>query len=85
MQPTLFLALWRRVHAAMKKEAPNTAMVWSPSSANGYPYGGRNLSAEDLLLLDTNGNGRLDAGDDPYSPFYPGDQYVDWVGYVMLM
>jgi hypothetical protein len=55
-------------------------MVWSPSSSNGYPYGGRALSAPDLALLDTNGNGVLDAGDDPYSPYYPGDEFVDWVG-----
>ena len=29
--------------------------------------------------LDTNGNGRLDNEDDPYSPYYPGDAWVDWV------
>ncbi len=29
-------------------------------------------------LLDTNGNGRLDAQDDPYAPYYPGDDVVDW-------
>ena len=39
------------------------------------------LSADDLALLDTNKNGVLDAGDDPYSPYYPGDDMVDWVGY----
>ena len=22
----------------------------------------------------------MDAGDDPYAPYYPGDEYVDWVG-----
>ena len=38
------------------------------------------LSDEDLVLLDTNKNGRLDTGDDPYSPYYPGDDKVDWVG-----
>lgn len=33
-----------------------------------------------MKLMDTNGNGVLDSLDDPYSPFYPGDDYVDWVG-----
>jgi hypothetical protein len=80
MQPTAFLNLWRRLYTAMKRVAPNTVMVWSPSSSNGYPYGGRQLSAADLALLDTNGNGLLDSNDDPYAPYYPGDEYVDWVG-----
>ena len=35
MQPTRFLALWNRVHAALKEDAPLTAMVWAPSSGNG--------------------------------------------------
>jgi hypothetical protein len=30
--------------------------------------------------MDTNRNGILDEGDEPYAPFYPGDEYVDWVG-----
>lgn len=29
--------------------------------------------------MDTNHNGRLDVGDDPYSPYYPGDEYVDYI------
>lgn len=31
-------------------------------------------------LLDTNNNALFDEGDDPYMPYYPGDDYVDWVG-----
>lgn len=34
----------------------------------------------DFQLMDTNNDGKLDGNDDPYSPFYPGDEYVDWVG-----
>ena len=30
--------------------------------------------------LDTNNDGWVDMSDDPYTPFYPGDQWVDWVG-----
>jgi hypothetical protein len=87
MQPTKYIPLWRRVHAAVKRVAPQTAFVWSPNFSYGYPYGsqtGRMLAGpipvDDLLLLDTNKDGKFDSNDDPYSPFYPGDEYVDWVG-----
>jgi len=49
-----------------------------------YPYGQTQdfttLSAADQTLLDTNNNGVLDAGDDAFSPYYPGDELVDWIG-----
>ncbi|KAK9837157.1 hypothetical protein WJX81_006857 [Elliptochloris bilobata] len=32
------------------------------------------------LEMDTNGDGKVDQTDDPYSPYYPGDEWVDWVG-----
>ncbi|KAJ3281919.1 hypothetical protein HK104_011207 [Borealophlyctis nickersoniae] len=58
-----------------------TAMVWSPNIGTGYPYvGGAVPLLEDMPSLDTDGNGVLDNGDDPYLPYYPGDEYVDWVG-----
>ncbi len=31
-------------------------------------------------MLDTNGDGKLDMSDDMYTPYYPGDEWVDWVG-----
>jgi len=34
----------------------------------------------DFVVLDTNGDGRLNEEDDMYTPFYPGDDVVDWVG-----
>jgi hypothetical protein len=34
----------------------------------------------DFELLDTNKDGKIDWRDDPYSGYYPGDEYVDWVG-----
>lgn len=36
--------------------------------------------AADFLLLDTNHDGVLNNLDSPYSPYYPGDQYIDWIG-----
>lgn len=41
-----------------------------------YPWGPSRFDP----LLDTNKDGQLDRGDDPYLPYYPGDAYVDWIG-----
>jgi beta-mannanase len=30
--------------------------------------------------MDTNNDGVISSLDDPFGPFYPGDDYVDWVG-----
>lgn len=30
--------------------------------------------------LDTDGDGTLTYNDSPFSPYYPGDEYVDWIG-----
>ncbi|KAJ3079917.1 hypothetical protein HK102_003431 [Quaeritorhiza haematococci] len=80
-QPTLFRALWIRVHDALKAGAPLTGMVWAPSSGNGYPYSAdvRLRNQVDFAIMDTNKDGVIDARDDPYEPFYPGDEYVEWV------
>ena len=71
-----------------------TAMLWSPNIGGGYPYGGGDslpkandpdpIQRENFQQLNTNNAGssanRIDALDDPYGPYYPGDEYVDWVG-----
>ncbi|KAJ3412552.1 hypothetical protein HDV05_000586 [Chytridiales sp. JEL 0842] len=83
-QPTLYTQTWIRFARAVRARAPKVALVWSPNPGSGYPYGGppRNApySPEDLALLDTNRDGRVTWDDDPYTPFYPGDEWVDWVG-----
>ncbi|EGF79028.1 hypothetical protein BATDEDRAFT_35503 [Batrachochytrium dendrobatidis JAM81] len=62
----------------------NTAMVWSPVSALSYPFpGGRffpNQTESRFQQLDTNQDGVFNAEDDPFLPYYPGDDAVDWVG-----
>ncbi|RKP01550.1 hypothetical protein CXG81DRAFT_25762 [Caulochytrium protostelioides] len=57
-----------------------TAMVWSPNTGLGYPYGQVTAGAADLALLDTNRDGVVTAADDPYLPYWPGAAAVDWVG-----
>ncbi len=78
-------ALYRETYQAMADivhgEARNVAMVWAPNNSAGYPFYERSdLSAADRAILDTSKNGILDASDEPYAPYYPGDAYVDWVG-----
>lgn len=72
-----FTAVADEVHAAL----PHAVMVWSPSWAGSYPFApGAAPQGERLAELDTSGNGIFDAEDDPYEPYYPGDDAVDWVG-----
>ncbi|KAJ3096590.1 hypothetical protein HDU96_000719, partial [Phlyctochytrium bullatum] len=89
-QPLDFIAAWRRAHDTLTRLLgpdlrDRVAFVWAPNSGNGYPYPGGAWSPaaadlERIRMLDTNGDGVLDGLDNPYAPYYPGDEYVDWVG-----
>ncbi|MGZ6340233.1 MAG: glycoside hydrolase family 26 protein [Candidatus Limnocylindrales bacterium] len=82
--PVAYVAAFRRVADAVDADAPGAAMLWAPNEGEGYPFaGGPYAATSDSLAaraLDTNGDGRLDATDDPYAPYWPGPAYVDWVG-----
>lgn len=87
-KPADYVDAFRTVAAALDAGAPGAEMLWAPSYAAGYPfteaYGA--LDGPDvgtLRALDTNGNGLVEPGDDPYLPYYPGDDAVDWVGLTM--
>lgn len=83
-QPADFIAAFRRVAAAVHAGAPRSAMIWAPNEGGGYPFPGGTFAAVPgspaIADLDTDGDGRLTAADDPYAPYYPGDDAVDWVG-----
>jgi hypothetical protein len=88
-QPTRFVAAFRALASAVHGGSSDARMVWSPSYGAGYPFGEsagrlRDLSATDVAKLDTNDDGQLTAADDPYSPYWPGESSVDWVGLSML-
>lgn len=88
-QPTQFVRAFRTLATAVHGGTSDASMVWSPSYGAGYPFGEsagrlRDLSASDVSKLDTNGDGRLTAADDPYAPYWPGDTAVDWVGLSMF-
>lgn len=94
-RPAAYVSAFRDLAQVLHARALSASTVWSPVYGAGYPFGGaidgvRSLgvlsssaSPGDLSRLDTDGDGRLDEGDDPYSPYYPGDRAVDWVGLSM--
>ncbi|MEV7429900.1 glycosyl hydrolase [Nocardioides sp. NPDC092400] len=83
-QPAAYVAAFRRVAEAVHRGAPGTAMVWAPNYGGGYPFaGGAHQAAPgspDARVLDTDGDGSVTRRDDPYAPYWPGRQHVDWVG-----
>jgi hypothetical protein len=83
-QPTAYVEAFRRVAEAVHRGAPGSAMMWAPNSAEGYPFDGGEFAAlpgtDDFRALDTDSDGALTLQDDPYAPYYPGDDAVDWVG-----
>ena len=88
-QPTPFKESWIRVVKAVRDalgaNVRRVAFIWAPNAGNGYPFGQAEFSitkaSDDYPVLDTNKDGELNTQDDPYTPYYPGDEYVDWVGF----
>lgn len=83
-QPTEYRAAFRAMATALDSAAPGVAMMWAPNYGGGYPFAGGQFetTAGELGFeaLDTNSDGALTMADDPYAPYYPGDDVVDWVG-----
>ncbi|TPX34471.1 mannan endo-1,4-beta-mannosidase [Synchytrium microbalum] len=79
-KPSTYIPFWRRIYTAVKAKAPNVAFVWSPNVKDGEFAQTAAANSTDFKLQDTNNDGAVTMADDPYTPFYPGDQYVDWVG-----
>ncbi|MDF9715397.1 OpgC domain-containing protein [Nocardioides sp. ChNu-99] len=84
-QPRSYVEAFRTVADAVHDATPHAAMVWSPVYGAGYPYGAAYGDVDpdrlaEVAELDTDGSGRLDEGDDPYGPYWPGPEAVDWVG-----
>jgi len=83
-QPQDYVAAFRLLADEVHARAPLTAMLWAPNYGGGYPFAGGAFEAqpdtEAFAALDTNNDGTLSPADDPYGPYYPGDDVVDWVG-----
>ncbi|KAL7748941.1 hypothetical protein RI367_005589 [Sorochytrium milnesiophthora] len=80
-KPVQYRETFQRLARAIKQGTTNTFMVWVPNEGQGYPFKAPIAvsSAEDRAM-DTNGDGTVDGRDDPYTPYFPGAEYVDWVG-----
>ena len=87
-QAVAYKAAFRMLAEGLDATAPHVETVWSPVYGSGYPFraeqgadGDIGLPDEvDIAPLDTDGDGRLAPGDDPYGPYFPGSDVVDWVG-----
>ncbi len=83
-QPSAYVDAFRRLAQAVHAATPGAAMLWAPNYGAGYPFSGGRYEAHagspDFALLDTDHDGSLTTADDPYAPYYPGDDAVDWVG-----
>ena len=83
-KPQLFIMMWRKLYSLLNPVRNQTFLLWSPFEGSGYPFPNEQyfpeVNSREYILLDTNKDGVLDGKDDPYSPYYPGDEYVDWVG-----
>ncbi len=83
-QPALYKEKFRMLGQSIHSTTHGTAMIWAPNSGNGYPFSGGQYGVkpdtQDFFALDTDGNGVIDMHDDMYTPYYPGDDAVDWVG-----
>jgi hypothetical protein len=82
-QPDTYVSAFRAVAQAFAPR-DNAVMVWQPFVGRDYPYAGHrdapSPGAPGFTALDTNGDGAWTTDDDAYSPYYPGDDFVDWVG-----
>lgn len=82
-QPSAFKATFRRVADKVHAWTSEARVMFCPAiDARGYPFSSRlaDLSDIDRQAMDTNGNGQVDNEDDPYGPFWPGDEFVDLIG-----
>jgi len=91
-QPVRYTNAFTRVANAIHALGPRAAMVWAVANYQGYPFTYNNMTvanylnstyhgtSNDFAAMDTDGNGVLTSADDPYGPYYPGDDVVDWVG-----
>ena len=83
-EPSAYVTAFRTVATAVHADAPGSAMMWAPNYGGGYPFtGGAHEAAAGSAqagLLDTDRDGVVTSADDPYAPYWPGDDAVDWVG-----
>ena len=68
-QPALYVDRFREFAGVIHQHVPDAAMAWTPNQGWGYPWPG-------CKYFTPPPEGQAD----PYAPYYPGDDCVDWVG-----
>jgi len=71
-KPAQYISKFREFATIMHQRAPGVAMAWTPNQAWGYPWPGC-MHHDPKVTQGPHGS-------DPYAPYYPGDEFVDWVG-----
>ncbi|KAJ3340386.1 hypothetical protein HDU93_007111 [Gonapodya sp. JEL0774] len=83
-RPLQFVKTWRLLASLVRSRTNLTAMVWAPNMGAGYPFGSSvytpKVGSDEYNATDTNRDGRITVMDDPYGPYWPGRDWVDWVG-----
>jgi hypothetical protein len=81
-QPIKYVILWKRIVDIIRENTKDISFVWAPSVGASYPFNPAKVVGNDteLMGLDSNKDGTFDNQDDPYSVYFPGNDYVDWVG-----
>lgn len=88
-QPSNYIQAFVTLSTYVHSLTNMTAMLWSPNTGQGYPFSYASqpnfpkindpdpVKREDFRRMDTNNDGLISSLDDPYGPYYPGDEYVD--------
>nr|KAJ3422319.1 hypothetical protein HK105_000226 [Polyrhizophydium stewartii] len=87
MRPLAYKQAFATLSSYIHMNTNMTAMLWSPNVGNTYPFGATAgtgpvpaAGTDEFKALDTNGDNLFTEADDPYLPYFPGAEWVDWVG-----
>ncbi|KAJ3108821.1 hypothetical protein HDU97_010093 [Phlyctochytrium planicorne] len=80
--PLAYIQLYRNVHnsitTTLSPYRDRFAFMWSPDCRVHRKF--VSMPASTYPSLDTDGSGQIDKNDDPYTPYFPGESVVDWLG-----
>lgn len=79
-RPDDYRAAFTQLADVVHERLPGVGMLWSPFWGGDYPFSGARAASGALAAADTDSDGDVDGSDDPYAPYYPGDDVVDGVG-----
>ncbi|KAJ1550843.1 hypothetical protein HK096_004679, partial [Nowakowskiella sp. JEL0078] len=83
-QPSAYIDFHRKIVKAVRaktKYSQFKQLVFAPNIGIGYPWASGSYKyliskdSPDFKIVDTNNDGVLTEADDPYTPYYPGDEY----------